>query len=36
VRTAHENKKLKIVVVVLIGWATEWAVHEALESPDRP
>jgi hypothetical protein len=36
VRAAHENKKLKIVVVVLIGWATEWAVHEALESPDRP
>jgi hypothetical protein len=36
VKAAHENKKFKIVVIVLIGWATEWAVHEALESPDRP
>ncbi len=32
----HENKKFKIVIIVLIGWATEWAVHETLESPDRP
>jgi hypothetical protein len=32
----HENKKFTIVIIVLIGWATEWAVHEALESPDRP
>jgi hypothetical protein len=32
----RENRKFKIVVIVLIGWATEWAVHEALESPDRP
>jgi hypothetical protein len=31
----HENKTFKIVIIVLIGWATEWAVHEALESPDR-
>ena len=32
----RENRKFKIVVIILIGWATEWAVHEALESPDRP
>jgi hypothetical protein len=32
----HENRKFKIVIIVLIGWVTEWAVHEALESPDRP
>jgi hypothetical protein len=32
----RENRKFKIFVIVLIGWATEWAVHEALESPDRP
>jgi hypothetical protein len=32
----RDNKKFKIVVIVLVGWVTEWAVHEALESPDRP
>jgi len=32
----HENKEFNTVIIVLIGWATEWAVHEALESPDRP
>jgi hypothetical protein len=31
-----DDKKFKIVVIVLVGWLTEWAVHEALESPDRP
>jgi hypothetical protein len=36
VKAANENKRLKIVMVAAIGWATEWAVHEALESPDRP
>jgi hypothetical protein len=36
VSPAHENRKFKIVVIVLVGWITEWAVHEALESPDRP
>ena len=36
VKAAHENRKFRIVVIVVIGWATEWAVHEALESPDRP
>jgi hypothetical protein len=36
VKAAHENRKFRIVVIVVIGWATEWAVHEVLESPDRP
>jgi hypothetical protein len=36
VNAVHENKKFNIVIIVLIGWATEWAAHEALESPDRP
>jgi hypothetical protein len=36
VNALHENKTFKIIVIVLIGWAAEWAVHEALESPDRP
>jgi hypothetical protein len=36
VKAAHENKKFKIVIIVLVGWVTEWAIHEALESPDRP
>jgi hypothetical protein len=33
---AHENRSFKIVVIVAVAWITEWAVHEALESPDRP
>ena len=36
ISAVHENRKFKVVIIVLIGWATEWAVHEALESPDRP
>jgi hypothetical protein len=32
----REGKKFKIIVIVAIGWATEWAVHEVFESPDRP
>jgi hypothetical protein len=32
----RENRKFKIVVIVLIGWATEWGLHEVFESPDRP
>jgi hypothetical protein len=32
----REGKKYRIVVIGLIGWATEWALHEAFESPDRP
>ena len=36
IKAGHENRSFKIVVIVLIGWATEWAVHEAFESPDRP
>lgn len=36
VAAGHENRKFRIVVIVLIGWATEWALHEVFESPDRP
>jgi len=36
VKAAHENRKFRIVVIGLIAWTTEWAVHEVLESPDRP
>jgi hypothetical protein len=36
VKAGHENRSFRIVVIVAIGWASEWAVHEALESPDRP
>jgi hypothetical protein len=32
----REPIKFKIIVIGLIGWATEWALHEAFESPDRP
>jgi hypothetical protein len=32
----RENRKFKIVVIVLIAWATEWGLHEVFESPDRP
>jgi hypothetical protein len=32
----RENRKFKIVVIVFIGWATEWGLHEVFESPDRP
>ncbi len=30
------RKGFWILIIGGIGWATEWAVHEALESPDRP
>jgi hypothetical protein len=36
VKAGHESRSFKITVIVTIGWITEWAVHEALESPDRP
>lgn len=36
VKAGHESRSFKITVIVAIGWITEWAVHEALESPDRP
>jgi len=36
VKAGHENRSFKIVVIVVIGWITEWAVHEVFESPDRP
>ena len=36
VKAGREGKKFKIIVIVLIGWATEWALHEVFESPDRP
>ena len=29
-------KGFRILIITGIGWVTEWAVHEALESPDRP
>ncbi|HKV61013.1 MAG TPA: hypothetical protein VJO16_03805 [Candidatus Acidoferrum sp.] len=32
----RENRKFKIVVIVLVAWATEWGLHEVFESPDRP
>jgi hypothetical protein len=32
----RESKSFKIIVIVAIGWVTEWAVHEVFESPDRP
>jgi hypothetical protein len=36
VKAGHENRFFKIVVIVAIGWTTEWALHEVFESPDRP
>jgi hypothetical protein len=36
VKAGHENRSFKIIVIVAIGWVTEWAVHEVFESPDRP
>ena len=36
VKAGHENRSFKIIVIVLIGWATEWGLHEVFESPDRP
>jgi hypothetical protein len=35
-KAGREGKKFKIIVIVAIAWATEWAVHEVFESPDRP
>ena len=35
-KAGREGKKFKIIVIVLIGWVTEWALHEVFESPDRP
>jgi hypothetical protein len=35
-KAGHENRSFKIIVIVAIGWITEWAVHEVFESPDRP
>ncbi len=32
----RKRKGVWILIIGGIGWATEWAVHEALESPDRP
>ena len=32
----RKRKGFWIMIIGGIGWATEWAVHEALESPDRP
>jgi hypothetical protein len=36
IKAGHESKSFKIIVIVAIGWVTEWAVHEVFESPDRP
>jgi len=36
VKAGHESRSFKIVVIVLVGWATEWGLHEVFESPDRP
>jgi hypothetical protein len=36
IKAGTEGKKFKIIVIVAIGWATEWALHEVFESPDRP
>ena len=36
VKAGRENKKFKIIVIVAVAWATEWALHEVFESPDRP
>lgn len=32
----HENPSFKILTIAAIGWITEWGLHEAFESPDRP
>ena len=32
----RKHKGFWILIIGGIGWATEWAAHEALESPDRP
>jgi len=32
----RKPKGFWILIIGGIAWATEWAVHEALESPDRP
>ncbi|HEX4545710.1 MAG TPA: hypothetical protein VH110_05075 [Candidatus Acidoferrum sp.] len=36
VKAGRESRAFKITVIVATGWITEWAVHEVLESPDRP
>jgi hypothetical protein len=36
VKAGRERKKIKIILIVASGWATEWALHEVYESPDRP
>lgn len=33
---AREGKFFTIIVIVSVGWATEWGLHEVFESPDRP
>jgi hypothetical protein len=35
-KAGHENRMFKIVIIVAIGWITEWGIHEVFESPDRP
>lgn len=30
------RERFRIILIVAIGWITEWGIHEALESPDRP
>lgn len=35
-KAGREGKKFKIIVIVLISWASEWGLHEVFESPDRP
>ena len=37
VRAAGRSRaKYKLFIIIPIAWATEWAIHEVFESPDRP
>jgi len=37
VRAAGRSRaKYKLYIIIPIAWATEWAIHEVFESPDRP
>jgi len=37
VRAAGRSRaKYKLYIIIPIAWATEWAIHEVFESPNRP
>jgi hypothetical protein len=32
----RSRTRYKLFIIIPIAWATEWAIHEVFESPDRP